>query len=123
MMRGTVNTNLEATLPLTMYGFQGQEREITAIIDTGYNGALTLPTAIVRTLSLFQLASRGVTLGDQSHKVLSTYSAEVLWDGQRRKIRVLCVEGDPLVGTTLLTGYRLITEFAVGGGVTLEVLP
>jgi hypothetical protein len=47
-----------------------QEREITVIIDTGYNGALTLPTAMVRPLSLPQLASRGVTLGDQSHKVL-----------------------------------------------------
>ena len=123
MIRGTVNANLEATLPLNMYGPQGQEREIRAIIDTGYNGALTLPMAVVRTLSLAQLASRGVTLGDQSRKVLDVYSAEVLWDGQRRKIRVLCVEGDPLVGTVLLNGYRLVTDIAAGGNVTLEALP
>jgi hypothetical protein len=48
---------------------------------------------------------------------------EVLWDGQQRKIRVLCVEGDPLIGTALLAGYKLDADFVAGGLVTLKALP
>jgi len=107
MITGKVNPAMEATIPVQVIGAQGQSLDVTVVIDTGYNGGLSLPMAIVDALSLPQAASREVTLGDASRKVFAFYNAAVLWDGQRRKVRVLCVEGDPLLGTALLRGYKL----------------
>jgi clan AA aspartic protease len=100
-MIGTINAALEATLPLQVHGPNGYS-DVTAIIDTGYNGFLTLPLAVAQALSLSALASRSVTLGDGSRRVLDFYEANVEWDGSLRTIAVLCVEGDPLIGTGLL---------------------
>ncbi len=123
MITGQVNPALEATIPMQVIGAQGQSLEVTVVIDTGYNGGLSLPMAIVDALSLPQAASREVTLGDASRKVFAFYNAEVLWDGQRHKVRVLCVEGDPLLGTALLRGYKLEADFVEGGSVVIEALP
>ncbi len=123
MITGIVNPVLEATILLQVMGAQGQVLDITVVIDTGYNGALSLPQALVSALSLPQAASREVTLGDASRKVFAFYTAEVLWDGVRRKVRILCVEGDPLLGTALLDGYKLVADFVSGGAVVIEALP
>jgi clan AA aspartic protease len=119
---GIVNANLEATIPLHIVGPNGLRHEITAIIDTGYNGALTLPHATVLALALMPSASRMVTLGDASQRVLDFYTANIHWEGRVRRIRVLCVEGSPLVGTVLLQGYKLEANFTPGGAVVLTPL-
>jgi clan AA aspartic protease len=119
MITGVVNDKLEATLPVLVTGPDGQSREVMAVIDTGYNGAITLPSSVVTALLLSRGASREVTLGDTSRKVFDYYNANVVWDGQPRKVRVLCVEGDPVIGTTLLRGFLLNAEFVVNGPVTL----
>ena len=122
MIHGVVNANLEATIQLRVISPNGLQHEITAIIDTGYNGALSLPYATVITLALMPSASRMVTLGDASQRVLDFYTANIHWGGRVRRIRVLCVEGSPLVGTVLLQGYKLEADFTLGGAVALTPL-
>jgi clan AA aspartic protease len=122
VIHGIVNANLEATIRLHVAGPNGHRQEITAIIDTGYNGALSLPTATVTALAFLPSASRIVTLGDASQRILDFYTANIHWEEQVRRIRVLCVEGSPLVGTALLQGYKLEADFTVGGTVTLTPL-
>ncbi len=122
MIHGIVNANLEATIPLYVVSPNGLRHEITAIIDTGYNGALSLPHATVTALALMPSASRMVTLGDASQRVLDFYTANLHWEGRMRRIRVLCVEGSPLVGTVLLQGYKLEADFTLGGVVALTPL-
>jgi len=46
-MIGIVNADREATLPLLIRGPDGQEQHITGIVDTGFNGYLTLPPLTV----------------------------------------------------------------------------
>lgn len=89
------------------------------MIDTGYNGALTLPLSVIMALELNPLAARLVTLGDASQRVLDFYEAEVVWDDKRQTIQVLCVEGEPLIGTSLLKGYKLEIDFVVSGQVVV----
>ncbi len=67
MITGVVNAALEASLDLQLYGPTSRSTQ-TAVIDTGYNGALTLPLAVIEMLDLEPLASRGVTLGDASRR-------------------------------------------------------
>jgi clan AA aspartic protease len=123
VIQGVVNPDLEATLRILVVGPTGQMMEVVAVIDTGYSGALSLPIAVITTLALSPLASRAVRLADRTRRALNTYEAEVLWDGQRRTLRVLALEGDPLIGTALLKGYTLEARFVDGGAVTIEVRP
>ena len=122
VIHGVVNANLEATIPLPVVSPNGLRQEITAVIDTGYNGALSLPQETVIALALMPSAPRMVTLGDASQRVLDFYTANIHWEGQVRRIRVLCVEGSPLVGTVLLQGYKLEADFTPGGTVALTPL-
>ena len=78
MMTGIVNAVLEATLPLEIHGPTSQAIE-TIVIDTGYNGAFTLPLAIVTALALPQRMPHIVTLGDGSRRSLPYYEADVMW--------------------------------------------
>ena len=119
-MIGTVSAQLEATLPVTLFGVDGLPQEIVAVIDTGYNAALALPMSIVTALALSFDARRMVTLGDRSRRVLDFYDGVILWNAQRRDVLVLAVEGEPLIGTALLTGCRLGADFVMGGAVTVE---
>ena len=43
MIEGVVNAAYEAVIRLSLRGPSGQAREIDAVIDTGFNGFLTLP--------------------------------------------------------------------------------
>jgi len=122
-MTGRVDARRQAILELQVYGPGGQMLQVPAVIDTGYNGALTLPMAIVTALALPPDVSRRVRLADASRRVLNCYAAELLWDGQRRQVVVLSVEGDPLVGTALLDGCHLEIDFADGGPVSTRPLP
>jgi clan AA aspartic protease len=123
MINGSVGPRLEAVILVKVFGPTGQVREVTAEIDTGFNGALTLPVVTASALSLTPLAPKTVTLGDGSQKVVSIFDAEVLWDGQRRKVRVLCAEITPVIGTALLSGYHLGVDFVDGGVVAINAIP
>lgn len=113
-MIGSVNSKLEATIPLTVRG-PVQKHVVTAVIDTGYDGSLSLPQSTVKTLSLLAQPKRKVTLADGTIRHLDYYEAEVEWNGQARNIAVMCIEGQPLIGTRLLKGCKLDAHFVNGG--------
>ncbi|MDE2999678.1 MAG: hypothetical protein OXU79_11435 [Gemmatimonadota bacterium] len=52
MIEGTVNEDYETTIRLTLRGVDREEREIEAIIDTGFTGQLTLPMPLIDRLAL-----------------------------------------------------------------------
>ena len=52
VIEGTVNAFCELVVPLSLRGATGQTLEVEAVIDTGYNGLLTLPSSTVTELGL-----------------------------------------------------------------------
>jgi predicted aspartyl protease len=62
------------------------------------------------------------TLGDGSKVVFEIYKASVIWDGQNQVIDVAASDSDPLVGMSLLYGFKLQIETVEGGLVTIEAL-
>src|SRR4051812_1110069 len=106
MISGAVNFG-EGRIRLTVKGQQGQEREVDAIVDTGYPASLTLPPALIATLGLPWQTMDTARLADGSRCIFSVYEARVVWDGKVRQILVDEADADPLVGMRLLKGHEL----------------
>ena len=52
MITGVVTPDLEVIVGLVVRGSGGREREIEAVVDTGFDGHLSLPPSLIRQLRL-----------------------------------------------------------------------
>jgi clan AA aspartic protease len=122
MMHGIVNLRREATLALVVGNANRQQQVVDTVIDTGFTGFLSLPTATIAALDLPWSASDIVTLGDGSETLFDLYIATVIWDGEYREIYIAESETEPLLGMAMLYGYRLQVDNIEGGTVRIEAL-
>ncbi|MCA2935985.1 MAG: clan AA aspartic protease [Microcystis sp. M015S1] len=123
MMMGSVNSRREAIIQFIVLGENHQRQAIKAVIDTGYTGFLTLPSAIISKLGLTWYMQEEGILGDGSLFMFNVFEATVIWDGQIKSIEINESETDPLVGMGLLEGYELNIQGFAGGLVTIKPLP
>jgi clan AA aspartic protease len=122
MITGVVTTAREAVLTLTVRGPTGQAQEIQAVVDTGFDGSLTLPSDLNAALGLPWRRRGRALLADGSESVFDIYEATVMWDSSPRRISVDEVEILPLVGMSLLYGYELTVQVIEGGKVVIKPL-
>lgn len=94
---------------------------VDAVIDSGYNGSLTLPAAVVALLDLTRQSGGSAVLTDGSCRPFDIYAAEVEWDGVWRAVLISAVGDEPLMGMRLLVGHILRIEVVPGG--TVEITP
>jgi clan AA aspartic protease len=123
MINGDINSNLEAVISLEIIVQNRKRRQIDAVIDTGYNGYLTLTPALVANLRLTWLDRGSGTLADDSEIAFDIYVAHVVWNDKPREIPVDVTESTPLIGMALMEGYELKAQIRSGGKVTLKPLP
>ena len=122
MIIGVVTALIEATIRLPVRAADGREQEMEAILDTGFNGSLTLPPAMIASLGL-RWRSRGlVMLANGIEDYCDIHAATIIWDGRPRNILVEVADTDPLVGMALLYGHDLHIQVVEGGSVVLEPL-
>ena len=120
MIEGAVNAHYEAVVRLPLLDSSGQTREIEAVIDTGYNGFLTLPPALVAELELTWLGRKSLILANGSRDVFDTYGVTVLWDGQSRFVDADEADATPLVGMSMLDRHDLSIQVRDGGRVVIQ---
>src|SRR5439155_26916846 len=104
---------------VSIIGADGEAMVLNAVVDTGFNGSLTLPAAIIERLDLPWRNRGSAILRDGNLVDCDIYSATIVWDGQRRSILVESAETDPLVGMRQMEGYRIIIDDVDGGPVTM----
>jgi clan AA aspartic protease len=122
MMTGTVNAFREAVLRLTVDGPDGDRQEVEAIVDTGFDGHLTLPAQLVAALKL-PFATRATTmLGDGSTIVFDVHVGTVLWNGRQRQILVEVSDTEPLLGMRMMESHELTIEVIDGGALSIREL-
>lgn len=122
MITGEVNADLEPTIPMVVRGTNGEEHQISAVIDTGFTGYLTLPSAMVTILDLEWLSLEDALLGDGSIHSFDVYRATVIWDGEAREVEVNLTETGPLIGMAMLFRNTLHIEAVIGGLVRIVSL-
>ena len=120
---GVVTADRQAMIRLTVRGPAGQEHEIQAIIDTGFDGWLSLPSSLIALRGLVWRRRGRTLLADGSDSVFEIYEATVVWDGQDRRIPIDVAETKPLLGMSLLEGYELTVQVRSAGNVTISPLP
>ncbi|MBI3759098.1 MAG: clan AA aspartic protease [Deltaproteobacteria bacterium] len=106
---------------VTVRSETGIQRDVDAIIDTGFNGFLTLPSEIITELKLSFSATADVVLGDGAGTRLSVYQAAIRIAGRDIDAEVLETEGGSLVGMQALQGLDLSIQVIPDGDVGLQL--
>jgi clan AA aspartic protease len=122
MMFGTVNNNCEAIIKVAVGCVGSPKITVDAVIDTGFTGFLSLPFSVITDLGLPWHYRDIGTLGDGSEVVFEIYKAALIWDGQNQIVDVAASEADPLVGMSLIYGFKLQIEAVKDGLVMIEAL-
>ncbi|NJL82516.1 MAG: clan AA aspartic protease [Chloroflexaceae bacterium] len=122
MMQGFVNQSCEAIIRVAVGSANSPTQMVEALIDTGFTGFLSLPLSTITALGLPWHFRDVGTLGDGSEVIFEMYKATVIWDGQIQVIDVAASEAEPLVGMSLLYGFKVQIEAVEGGTVTIEAL-
>jgi clan AA aspartic protease len=122
MISGVINGEFEPIISLSIRRFDGKVFTQDAIVDTGFNGWLSLPPDLIAQLSLKWKRRGRAILGDGSECVFNIYEAVVIWDNTLLVIPVDEANSEPLVGMSLMAGYQLIMKIFDGGNVELSKL-
>ena len=120
MIAGVVNANYEPVISLSVQSPSGQQRDIEAVIDTGFNGYLTLPPALVAELKLPFRIRGAAMLANGTEETFGIYGVTLLWDGQAKYVDADAVGPTPLVGMSLLDRHNLNIDVADGGRVLVQ---
>jgi clan AA aspartic protease len=120
MITGTVNADFEAIIALSVCSSNGTVYTQDAIIDTGFNGWLSLPPDLIAQLNLRWKRRGRAILGDGSECIFDVYKAVVIWDRSYLTIPIDEADSEPLMGMSLMEGYQLMVQVFEGGNVELE---
>ena len=124
MIIGRVNEDYGAEIPIALPDFTTRElHHFAAMIDTGFDGYLMLPRAVVQQLGLTVTDTRELVLGDEQRHRFDVCVAVILWEDEPMPVPVVVSETQTLVGARLLAGYYLTAAMIPGGRVTLTGLP
>ena len=95
--------------------------EIEAIIDTGFNGALSLPQDSIDFLGALPRQLIESRLADGQIVLLPTFQVEAQWGEELIEVEATITAGQPLIGTVLLQNHEIRIEVHDGG--IVEITP
>ena len=91
------------------------DKEIEAIVDTGFNGALSLPQEVIEELQLKRIGSAQYVMADGTISDSNIYVAEVVWFNERVEVSVISSFSEfSLLGMELLSKAKMTFEPAKG---------
>ena len=124
MKIGTVDSSGEALVLLTVEGAgsEGLQRDLAALLDTGFNGVLALPPALIDELDLEQTSREQYMTASGAMHFTGVYEAVVVFGERRRVVDEIVEAAEPLVGVGLLWQFKVCLGYRAGGAVTLEEL-
>ncbi len=110
MMEGMINSRIEAVVSVPLEGADGRFREVEFVIDTGFNGYMTLTPTLALELGLEVYELIPMDLADGSRTLIPSYYVYVIWDDDRQLVSAGALGDFPTIGMSLLEGYDLIIQ-------------
>ena len=115
-----IGGGLAAIVEVEVRWSAGSSRTFEALLDTGFNGAVSLPAEVVEEVGLPLVTERTVTLGDASDVRVRVHAGYIRFSDGWRRCPVLATGDVPLVGMQLLEGLKVCFESADGGDIEIE---
>lgn len=103
----------------------GADESLTVefLVDTGFDGDLALPSALIARLDTAYAMDEFIRLADGSQTRRPVYEVVLEWDGEPRITNILALDGGtPLLGVRLLAEHGVFLQMTDGGEVTLDPL-
>jgi clan AA aspartic protease len=113
----------KATVPVIFRLPEQPDFSLDFVIDTGFNGYLTLPPQALNAMNFTPRANTPARLADGSQVLLSIHLATIVWDNVEKIVPILASGNKPLLGTAMMKGYHLEIDFEDNGLVSLEQIP
>ena len=118
MIVARVNDNFDAHVQLELL-HNGTTHPVHFVIDTGFNGYLSVTPQMVRSLNLEIIDVQDGVLADGRRDVFETVDIVVNWLDETRKIRAQ-VLGEPMLGTRMLNGCEIQGIWKSGSEITIS---
>ena len=114
MLTGSVDDQLRALIRIPLRAAPNAPlQEIVAWVDTAFNGGLTIPRSMIAGLGLPQEGTVEARLADGRTVQLETFDCYLDWFGATYRLEVIAGDAaHPLLGTLLLSGRRLVIDYA-----------
>lgn len=122
VIRGRVDFTLEAVVVVPVMDGNGQFRPVEFVIDTGFDGCLTLPPGVIQELGLELTGSAGVTFGNGQTEDWPAWQCRILWHDRPRDAAVFESRGESLLGMALLEHSAVTIQVRTDGEVVIEEL-
>lgn len=120
MINGIVTSGREIEIAIDVVDKKQALLTVEAVVDTGFNGYLTLPKGLLSQLRASRVGTRRVELGDGNLVDLDVYLVDVEWFGRRTDVLALNSDSKPLVGMSMLWGSKVMFEAVEGGEVRID---
>src|SRR5436305_1157960 len=110
-------------LPRILLSLPGHNSPVSIefIVDTGFDGDLSLPGSLLGHLAASFSTERIIRLADGSTLTRPYYEIQLEWDGEERIAEITVLENDPLLGAVLLGskpyGFACNRVLRIGGRV------
>ncbi len=122
MIRGRVDFTLEAVVVVPVRDGNGQFRPVEFIIDTGFDGYLSLPGERIQQLEAEPGGEISVTFGNGQTEEWNSWQCHILWHNRPREVAVFESRGDALIGMALLEHSAVSIQVRTDGAVVIEEL-
>ncbi len=111
MVTGFFDEYGQPKVSILIKGHKG-EHSVDAVIDTGFDGFICLPTSLAIQLGLELCGAQGVELADGSQHEELVFTGTTTFDGETCTVEIALTESDDaLIGTELLRAHKLEIGF------------
>ncbi len=93
------------------------------MIDTGFEGFLTLRPERIAALGIPFVQDSGIKLADESKNRTTVHRGAILWHNEESRVDIIALNSRPLAGAELLRGCQVCIDFEEGGLVTVGQSP
>ena len=122
MIRGRVGPDLGPTVPVDLIANNGEVHTVDMVLDSGFNGDLSLPVEFIRRLGFQYYDDIELKLADGEVVEFRVWEGRVNLHGRTRRVMAVEAESELLVGMNLLWRNRITIDVHANGPVTDEEL-
>ena len=122
MVSGRVDADLQIWVPIELVDICGTSHSTEAVLDTGFDGSLSLPRELINRLGWEPELPVVVMMANGERTAWDTWDGVVIWHTRVRDVLVFEVEQHPLLGMELVSGSQLTIQARNGGQVLIEEL-